>query len=133
MGSRGPAPTPTAILAARGSWRANIRPGEPEPPAPSLRPPKWISEPARKLWRQLAKELADIGVFKATDRHMLAVLCETYATWRATDDDKAKEKWTGVLLRLAREFGLTPSSRSGLIVDQAPSTQDKSKSYKLVG
>ena len=32
MGIRGPAPTPTPILALHGSWRAKTRAGEPRPP-----------------------------------------------------------------------------------------------------
>jgi P27 family predicted phage terminase small subunit len=69
MGLRGPAPTPTKVLKMRGTYRPD-RHGGSEPPSETLtkvpRAPSNLRSLARKLWRQIAKQLI-AGERLATD------------------------------------------------------------------
>ena len=143
MGRRGPQPTPTAVLEARGSWRAAARKGEPQPKVMVPDCPAWVSDLGREYWDEVAGMLAELGVMTEADRHPLALMVDALARYVAaramvtTDGvlDEAKATYTtegGAVcqhpavnqmnkamdqtMRLAREFGLTPSSRSGIIV-----------------
>ena len=141
MGKRGPKPTPTAILRMRGSWRANLNPGEPqyEPGAPPC--PRWLGVEARKVWRRLTPQLAAAGVLTRVDCEALARYCHTLARWRSAvaflkrrgeiyarkdaQGHRVLGLWPQVALadklahqlaRLEAEFGLTPASRSRISV-----------------
>jgi phage terminase small subunit len=133
MGSRGPAPTPTAILEARGSWRAGTREAEPDPPDAESSAPCGLEGEALALWNDLVSQLTDAKMLKTTDLMMLKVLCQTYADWKAAETVTARHACAPVLARLAREFGLTPSSRTGIVVEKTPAKKDGKRKYKLVG
>ena len=146
MGRRGPPPTPTAILAARGSRRATqgrehepvVHPGRPECP-------DWLDEEAKSAWAQLVPVLESMGVLTRADAHALARYCqllirwkraelfiqkygETYPVKSARGMVKMFFAWPQVgiahklslaLTKLEQEFGLTPSARSRVKVDPA--------------
>lgn len=154
MGQRGPAKTPTAILERRGSRRAAARKSEAVPPECEIEPPDWLDGEARELWGELVPELADCGLARNTDRLMLAMLCDTYASWReekriisehgltdfTTNGNSVQRVEVGqmnrdrdVLIKLAKEFGLTRASNAGL--DTAPKNNNSAKSrfFKIVG
>jgi phage terminase small subunit len=59
MGLRGPQPTPTAILRARGSWLVNHRKDEPQPEKGGPPCPRWLNKDARKIWKALIPQLPD--------------------------------------------------------------------------
>lgn len=79
MGRRGPKPTPTAILEARGSWRAKARKdaGEVEPPLlkEPPRPPPGLDRRGREMWKRITPRLIDLGVLAVTDLWALEHLC----------------------------------------------------------
>ncbi len=62
MGARGPAPTPTKILEARGSWRAKARAGELTFPVERPECPAWLSTEARAEWDRVVERLEGAGV-----------------------------------------------------------------------
>jgi P27 family predicted phage terminase small subunit len=138
MSRRGPAPTPTKIKAARGSWRAKINRREPAPEPGAPPRPQWLAVEARAYWDELVPELLRLGVLSLIDAKALARYCQTWARWRKADEwiqqhgltypikDKdgnvaAVQQWPEVgifnklsaqLLRLEQEFGLTPAART---------------------
>ncbi len=75
----GPAPTPTKILNARGSWRAKIRDGEPQLPVSRPSCPACLPAEAKSEWRRLVPQLIRMGVLSKVDRSMLTAYCEAWA------------------------------------------------------
>lgn len=136
MGLRGPAPTPAAILRMRGTHR---RRKERDPSIPVSfvegKPacPSCLSKEAKAEWRRIVKHVEGIGLLSEADRAMLAAYCEAWgefvalvqAVAQCLKEDpeggmltaiktgllRAKSEASGRLLRLAQQFGLSPSSR----------------------
>ena len=143
MGRRGPAPTPTAMLKLRGSWRAKTREGEPQPPPGRPKCPQWLDDDAKKVWRQLVPQLDEMGVLTKVDANALARYCRLWSRWRQAEafidrhgevyplkDEHGKvryfqqfpqvsiaNKLAQQLTRLEQEFGMTPSARSQIDVE----------------
>lgn len=159
MGRRGPAPTPTRILALRGSPRAGLNPGEPHPDVELPPAPTWIGDDAKKAYDALGARLLALGIMTGVDENALARYAVLWVRYRRCEEFVAKhgeayptrgrDKWDGTpgtllgfkaypqakmalglaaeLLRLEREFGLTPAARARLsaevpIEDEAPAT-----------
>lgn len=145
MGSRGPAPVPTAILSARGSWRAKTRPGEPKPAMKAPTCPRRLGKPQRQVWRQLIGILSGMGVLAETDRFAIERYCDLLVQSRLAADALAKDgllcahtdvkgntydelsPWFAAQMKLAtaldkldQSFGLTPSARTRIVVDVKP-------------
>jgi P27 family predicted phage terminase small subunit len=103
--------------------------------------PEFLSDEAARKWGELAPHLVSMGIVTAADVDMLAAYCECYARWRRLVVLAAKSPpvfkrggegeetifvknplWSQVrdaeaaLRVIAREFGFTPSARSGLRV-----------------
>ena len=144
MGRRGPQPKPTALkrLAGNpGKRRLNEREPQPPPGAPDV--PAWLSAGAKRHWRAIVPVLADMGVLTKADGTALALLCDALVDYLAAGKviDAAAHgraaRFTAVtpqgcviqhpavgvrnrawerVLRVLRDFGLTPSSRSGIVV-----------------
>lgn len=111
----------------------------------SLSPPPWLSEGARRKWEELAPHLVAMGVATIVDADALSAYCECFERWRRLAGMAAKSPpvfkrgqgegdevvfvknplWSQVrdaeaaLRVMAREFGFTPSARSGLRVGSA--------------
>lgn len=138
MGKRGPKATPTAARRRRGTFRADRHGGAPEPPAAKPRRPTWLGEDAARLWPAIATELEAMGVLAKVDQTALALLCQALADYlaaRKTVDEEgatfttekgyiAQHPAVGIMgnawarvMKLARDFGMTPSARAGLKVD----------------
>ena len=155
MGSRGPTPTPTPIKLDRGSWRGvseskkcvTAQTGKPRCPA-------WLDPKAKQAWKAIIPELEKLGVIATCDGKALALLCEAFAEWKNAKEKVSKmgevipiknpdgslkylqqnpyvsiaRKSGSDLLRLLREFGLTPASRTRIEIatqnDQDESTTD---------
>jgi P27 family predicted phage terminase small subunit len=131
---RGPQPTPTAILKARGSRLVAGRAGEVEFPAGTPQCPAWLAEEAQAEWKRQVKQLKTAGVLCLVDRAALAAYCDAWAEFvtcctafeermkdglplafqRAVNEGivNAKARAVERLLRLAREFGFTPAARA---------------------
>lgn len=138
MGSRGPQPTPTAILEKRGSWRAKINPDEPMPSKSTPVAPDFVTDSALTLWNETVFELEAMGVLTQADKNLLARYCVLYDRWiQAERKIKARgmvypvkgqdgniiavkefpevriaSNLSSQLLQMEREFGLSPASRT---------------------
>jgi P27 family predicted phage terminase small subunit len=140
MGKRGPAPTPTAILAARGSWRGKLNKNEmrPEPGAPD--PPEVLEGEALLEWHRVIAEIEPTRVLSKADRAALTLYCQTWAIAQdaarniqatgtiiklpngypgATPYLKVYNEATRICMRLLAEFGLTPSARARIPAGKA--------------
>ena len=88
---------------------------------------------ARKEWKRLAKELADLGLLTRIDRGQLAAYCQAHALWVEAVQALGRygamvkspngypmqspyvavaNKQVDIMVRIAAEFGMTPSSRT---------------------
>jgi P27 family predicted phage terminase small subunit len=152
MGKRGPAPTPTALLALSGTHRAKKRleQGEPQPSADlPVDAPEWLRDRAVDFWTNIVPILVDMGVMTGADCEALAMYCQTlakleeYETFIATNgstytthnalgeplhrvrpEATMAKDMTALASKLGQQFGLTPSSRAHLVVN------DPSKNLK---
>ena len=122
----GPPPTPTAILKARGSWRAKLRPDEPlfRPSAPQL--PDWLPANAVAEWDKLVPKLLALGVLAEVDVGMLAAYCLTAAlvvdltqqigaaksVAKIAKLQRRRQETIAEQIKLAQQFGLSPSART---------------------
>ncbi len=146
MGQRGPRRTPTAQLALVGSTRAKPRmEKEPKPdetkPDTTLR----LSDDEQRVFANICTLLASMNLQAATDGNAIAryaknllryqLVCdwtdkngESFPVYEMVDGEQKirqmkrypqsviRHELEATLLRLEREFGLTPSARSGLEV-----------------
>ncbi|NOT02353.1 MAG: phage terminase small subunit P27 family [Phycisphaerales bacterium] len=152
MGRRGPKPLPGAILAFRGSPRANRRTDETVVAEPGIPPmPEWLNDHAKATWHDLAPKLSAMGVLTTADGLAFARYCDLWARWTdatrfiaengmtttitrrtgrvdhvAYPQVRIASRLSDELLKLEREFGMTPCSRVGLRV-QPPSVTNTGK------
>ena len=153
MGERGPARTPTKILEMRGSWRAKARAGEPKPERMRPRCPRWLSAAAKRAWRRLMPQLEQMGILGRCDREALARYCMMWAKWREVEiwlmehgDCYPERDGSGEvvglkeypqvarairlsehLLRLEKQFGLTPAARAGMAQEKQNPFENRGK------
>ena len=147
MGKRGPKPTPTKILQLRGSWVPRARGMTSEPilrvEAPDLSTVLETDE-EKAEWDRLCGLLLGMGVLSRVDGNALARYVRLFVRWRQVDaflrkygdvrpvkgegdeiefvqfpQSNVAIKLAPQLLRLEQEFGLTPSSRTGLVNENA--------------
>src|SRR5215468_2206885 len=90
MGLRGPQPTPTALLEARGSWRAKLNPTEPWPKVGAPPCPKSFTKDERAVWKAVCKILADMNVLTKADSLVLERYVRQLLRWRACEAFIAK-------------------------------------------
>lgn len=83
MGARGPKPTPSNVLKARGTFRP-ARAARNEA-APLGRPscPSWVVDPdARKEFRRLVRVLSQMNLIGAADQNLLVRYCLAWVRYR---------------------------------------------------
>lgn len=109
--------------------------------------PQYLTGDARTEWKRIVPILEDMGVLAEADRTMLAIYCKCYAEWREADElvksllivtaNKNVIQHPALSIRrnaenrlkvLGAEFGLSPSSRTGLAVTPPKSQQKEGKS-----
>lgn len=143
MGKRGPAPTPTEVLKKRGSWRAKKRKGEPKPAEGAPVCPDWLMPEAKEAWMRLCGHLRGMKMLRACDEKALARYCQLWARWVRTEkriaehpeherrDQRQKHAvaLSDRLLKLEKEFGLTPAARAGMTTGKGESDTGKVKYY----
>lgn len=139
MGTRGPAPKPLHMKLVDGTARSDR--GAPDQPQPDGLPvkPEFADEIASDKWDELFPILDRMGVLTEADGDALALLC----TWHAVYDRaaqalasygaditftteggyEAQRAEVGIMAKAAdklkalyREFGMTPSARTGVSV-----------------
>jgi P27 family predicted phage terminase small subunit len=151
MGQRGPKPTPTRILRARGSKLAKQRAGT-EPALPCQIPPApaWLDTTAKKEWKRLVKLLRDMGIITRIDRDLLAMLCMALSEYQTAVAEIAKSgavvegstgspvvsPWVRIrdkavekTLQLAPHFGLSAATRPRLQVASEPAEPDEFEQF----
>ena len=144
MGRRGRLPKSAALRALEGNRGrrpaapqgiAHLLSGYVPPPEPGdvPEPPEPLRGEARAEWDRVAPELHRRGWLRPVETSILSAYCVSWADWqaaaealgRALADPSAKPRdvrlWQGIVrsaetrtLRCAREFGMTPASRSRL-------------------
>ena len=140
MGKRGPQPTPTAQLEARGSWLAKLPERKRETAVavivdiPSA--PEWLTPSAVLLWDSITREAQDGGTLSCMDLSMCGFLCERLSQYIALRDNAFSAQPVLVkdglartnpiiiqrneaqrdCIRLLRELGMSPASRVGLVL-----------------
>lgn len=142
MGRRGPAPRPSVLneLAGNPGHRPrNEQEAQPEAGERVPSAPRWLSPEGRRLWKLVAPRLHKYKLLTGVDVLGLALLCDAYATYQeareavqekgmlATSDKGAVYQHPAVgimnsarkeLLTWLREFGMTPSARTRIRIDQ---------------
>ncbi len=112
--------------------------------------PAWLDPDAKRVWKDLVPKLKRMGVLTEVDGGALAAYCQTFARWRKVEefiakhgdvyplkDQNGKFKYmqqfphvsiARYLLQLLKayqqEFGLTPSARTRVVVDDSESSDD---------
>ena len=145
MATRGRKPTPTAIKELEGNpGKRPLNAKEPKPVKKAPSCPKWLEPEAKKEWRRLSKQLEQLGVLTELD---MAAYCQAYARykeaeefitqhgsivktpsgyWQQVPQVAQAQTYSKIMLRLAEQFGLTPSARSRIIAgggDSAPADE----------
>ena len=155
MGKRGPAKTPTKILALRNSNRGKYRnPDEPDPESHVPEPPLPLKGEALRIWNYITEVIGDMGVLTVADGLTLARYCKIWVKW---DDCEAEVEKNGStytvttkvggemirvrpaaqqasrlsdqLLRIEQEYGLTAASRASVKATRKRSGKDKGRFF----
>jgi len=149
MGKRGPRKQPTKLRLLRGDpSKEGQNAGEPVPPSGPLDAPAHVTGAALEKWREVAPQLQAMRILTTADRETLARYCLYFEQFlkyadqvrRGLDvlvirDDAGKVKYIQStpaatmfvklgqsMLRIEQEFGLTPSARAGMSVQNVAET-----------
>jgi hypothetical protein len=124
---RGKAPTPTAILKARGSWRGDIRKDEPLPDLqPTDCPAELKTDYEKQLWYQLHGRLINQKVYDSTNQGPLVRYIQLRELWNKRNEDNVGNvcKLSTTLGRLEAVFGLTPADRTRVKAEPEENKKD---------
>jgi phage terminase small subunit len=111
--------TPTAVLDAKGAFGKNPnrqRNAEPTTDQSIGNPPTHLSQPEKKIWRELTKQALP-GVLKYSDRAAFELLVRLTSTMR-TDYATMRVADKSLFVSLCSRFALTPADRSKVAVEQ---------------
>lgn len=88
-------------------------------PGPVLAP-EWIGDDGRNEWNRLAPELVESGALTPLDQTLFGVYCSLagHVQRALVDGNPVTAAMLTQLRLLGREFGLTPSSRAGLVLPE---------------
>jgi P27 family predicted phage terminase small subunit len=147
---RGRKPLPSNVVRLRGNpgkRRRNDAEPRPAPRVPTC--PACLDGEARKEWKRLVAELADLGLLTRLDRGLLAAYCQAHALWveavcsirrygtmvkspngfaMQSPYVAVANKQVEIMVRIAAEFGMTPSSRTRIRVGQ-PTPEDPFETF----
>jgi P27 family predicted phage terminase small subunit len=147
---RGRKPLPSNVVRLRGNpgkRRLNNAEPRPAPRVPTC--PACLNGEARKEWKRLVAELADLGLLTRLDRGLLAAYCQAHALWveavcsiqrygtmvkspngfaMQSPYVAVANKQVEIMVRIAAEFGMTPSSRTRIRVGQ-PTPEDPFETF----
>jgi P27 family predicted phage terminase small subunit len=137
---RGRKPLPSNVVRLRGNpGKRRLNDAEPRPASRVPACPACLGDEARKEWKRLAKELAELGLLTGLDRAMLAAYCHAHALWvqavasierygtmvkspngypMQSPYVAVANKQVDIMVRIASEFGMTPSSRTRIRVGE---------------
>lgn len=132
-------PKPQNLKKLQGTY-TKARDTGTEAAVPNSKPtcPSWLPKEAKAEWRRIANALHDAGLLKGIDRAALAAYCNAWARWKqaellvqeggllseTSNGNVIQAPAVGVanvamrdMLKILKEFGMTPSSRSRLVYD----------------
>jgi P27 family predicted phage terminase small subunit len=140
MGRRGPAKTPTTLRLLNGETRKDrINLKEPLPRDVPPDCPSWFDAETVLVWNRVTQELEAMGLAKSADQDALAVYCQAVVLYakacklvngsglliKGREGNPVKNPAMAMVrdygdqIRvMGREFGLTPSARTGLEIEQ---------------
>lgn len=149
MGKKGPAPKPTELKLLQGNpGKRKIAKDEPKPTIEKElpKPPAFLSRYAKVEWKRIVPELHRLGLLTIVDYMSLAAYCQNYHRWvEAEKKIRTKEKLTfmtptgyeqqipeigianqamKLMKDFAKEFGMTPSSRTALHIQNPEEEKD---------
>ena len=136
---KGRKPKPIALKRLAGNPGKRPLGDEPQPPVPDSVPyvPRHLNTEAKREWRRIVKVLMDLGLYTEVDRAALAMYCQAWGRWVGAERELIKKgavltsdkgnlyqnPWLHVankaweqMRKVLAEFGLTPSSRSRLMI-----------------
>jgi P27 family predicted phage terminase small subunit len=135
---RGRKPLPSNVVRLRGNpGKRRLNDAEPRPVAKAPPCPPCLGDEARKEWQRLSQELAELGLLTGLDQGMLAAYCQAHALWveavasierygtmvkspngypMQSPYVAVANKQVDIMVRIAAEFGMTPSSRTRIRV-----------------
>jgi len=150
MGERGPAATPTEILAQRGSKhaKARVQAGEPVDPVAAPECPAWLKGEARQEWFRVVPILLARRTLCEADMGHLAGMCDWWGQYvsarRRVRKITSASPYHGHLIDhprvvmsqawkayadAARQFGLSPASKTRVRADGKPESNPKSRFF----
>lgn len=96
-----------------------------------LSPPDWLSPEAMERWEPLARALDMNGMFSDTNREVLAGYVSMMTEFAETvrDTGKTDLKLMQQIRLVAREFGFTPSSQSGIAAPGKKQCDEKARFF----
>jgi P27 family predicted phage terminase small subunit len=150
----GPPRKPSAWRRAQGNrGKRAWNHAEPQPPKDHPDCPTHLSDEARAEWFRLVDVLQEMGVVTVIDRAVLAAYCQAYGRW-VEAEEKLKETplliktpsgyiqqspWLNIanrqmelMGRYMAEIGLTPASRSRIVVAGGPRDQEQVSKVEIV-
>lgn len=146
MGKRGPRPEPTTLKLLKGNpGKRALNTNEPRPTGCLPKCPEHLSESASEAWHTWATDLEECGIATRLDATAFELLCAAYARYLDAAEKVSQggavwvEKGEGKIPKfvyspywavmkaefknvraMLQEFGMTPSSRSGVEIASKP-------------
>lgn len=148
-----PKPTNLKILEGNpGKRPLNKHEPKPKPITPVC--PRWLSPMAKREWKRIVPELEALGLLTCVDGAALEGYCQSYARWVEAEQFMIKhgtifktpngyiqqvpqvaiaQKYLNVVKAFCAEFGLTPSSRSRLTIENKKDDIDDDGFLDFIG
>jgi len=152
MTTRGTKPTPTKLRILRGNPTGKPLPkNEPQPSTNVPPPPSFLSNIGKREYRRVAKILAPLGVITELDATALAAYSDAFSTWAESVEQIKNNGYMAVgrngnlyqnpyvgmknqamekMMKIAVEFGMTPSSRTRITGTKQPDSSKKGNAYE---
>lgn len=139
MGKRGPAPKPTNLRILEGGHPERVNRNEPQPSKTIVEPTQELTEYAQDAWNRVAPDLIAKRVLTPWDAQAFTAYCVAAATFReasehlkvygltargAAGGEIKSPYWQimrdsiDAMVKLGGRFGLTPSDRAQLSLDE---------------
>jgi P27 family predicted phage terminase small subunit len=155
MTNRGRRPKPTALKKLEGNpGKRKLNEDEPKLPPALPEPPGELTETALAEWERVAPALFEAKILTVADRAALAAYCQSWADWLEARQNLAapdgftqitekgyeqQSAWVGIantamnnFMKIASEFGLTPSARTRLSVNPMPDDPEEEKAKRIL-
>jgi P27 family predicted phage terminase small subunit len=101
----------------------------------AMRVPTWLSTDAKRIWRRVVKEAAELELFDNLDTEMLAIYCDAVSKYQdastalakeySVDQEKALQAWARLVSQYADKLGMTPTARARLVKRKADEILDE--------